>query len=688
MTRQLALLPAEERTRARRDRLELLTALISSPGFDPLYRSDVIHLPPDHSVYRWGCEIQGCLCVAHGRVLCRTHELEWEKARKAGTSRADFIANAAPLGKHNGFGTSVCRVCPKRPAPARGLRLCMRHMARWRRHRSAVPGADFEQWVAALEPIPGYGPCKVTACSYFAETPGGLCLYHRIRYRDAGKPGNVRLPGRWMELFESEGLPVPVLVDDERAFRQWCLDIGPIPADGVVNLMGLQPLVKAEIQWDMHVHSQEQRPAYWGYVALQRLANLCRSGRVTSLFDLAEDWPRRSKLAGSELPGRSYSRIRRVVSEIVESLWLDYCGPGDARESGFIETEHFGRRFTRARRHLDLTPVSQRWLRDLLWDHMADILRSADCPRTRGPLDHLRKGVIEFSAFLEADAPEGGHDPSLLREEHAQRFVADQRYRERHGLAARGIYRTDGKPSTVTEGIRRNTFNSLHAIGYRALATGAADAIGLGRDFLTALPQGGPGTVRSRSPFSDEAARALADEDNLRRMGEVHDLFDIGYRDIWETIVFTGRRASEVTKLRLDCIGRYHGLAMIWHDQTKVGNYDEAVRIPEYLYRRLDGRRARTLARFEDRHGRPPSAAERTAMALFPTRVQNPSYDQAISYGQYGVVFRAWADSLDLGSAVSHQARHTMATNLLRAGASLAHVRRFLGHVSDRMAER
>jgi Phage integrase family len=51
-------------------------------------------------------------------------------------------------------------------------------------------------------------------------------------------------------------------------------------------------------------------------------------------------------------------------------------------------------------------------------------------------------------------------------------------------------------------------------------------------------------------------------------------------------------------------------------------------------------------------------------------------------------VFRRWVDSLDLGPAVvAHQARHTMATNLLRAGASLAHIRRYLGHVSDRMAE-
>ena len=34
-----------------------------------------------------------------------------------------------------------------------------------------------------------------------------------------------------------------------------------------------------------------------------------------------------------------------------------------------------------------------------------------------------------------------------------------------------------------------------------------------------------------------------------------------------------------------------------------------------------------------------------------------------------------------------HQARHTLATNLLRAGASLTHIRRYLGQVSDGMAE-
>jgi integrase len=275
----------------------------------------------------------------------------------------------------------------------------------------------------------------------------------------------------------------------------------------------------------------------------------------------------------------------------------------------------------------------------------------------------------------------------VLREEHARRFAADQRHRERHGLPSRATCRSDGKPSTVSQSARRRTFNRLRTLGYWAMETGAADAIGLDRAFITALPPGGKEVKRSRGPFSDEAARALADEGNLRRLAEGYDPRDRGLRDIWEAIVFTGRRCGEVVQLRLDCTGRYHGLPMLWHDQTKVGNLNAAVRIPETLYRRLDERRATSIARFENRHGRPPAATERDAMALFATHIRNPQMDKSISYSFFGGQFRAWAGSLDLGRHVAHQARHTMATNLLRAGATLAHVRRFLGHVSDRMAE-
>ena len=676
MSLHLSLLPADVPGRAGRDRLELLTALIAAPGFDPLYRRDVIRIPPDHPVYGWGCHVPGCECVAPGRGLCAAHEREWKALGRDKVRRADFTAGAAPIRKWtSGLGTGSCRICPERAASDKGVRLCMRHRSRWRTHRLEAPGADLEQWAAAQEPIPGYGTCRVAACPFLAESPAGLCPSHQIRYRGAGKPGNVRLPSRWAEVFEMKGLPVPVLADDEVAFRRWCSGAAPVYQDGTVNLMGLQPLVKAEIQWGMHAHAQLRNAPRWGPGSLQGLAILCQAGKATCLADLPG--------SGCELTGHA----RMIVLGITESLQCVYYSPDETREAGFIETDHFGRRFGESRSHYDLTVVSQRWLRDLLWDHLASMLRSPKCPRTRGPFDRFRQAAAELSAFLEADAPGGGHAPALLREEHAQRFVADQRHRARHGLPSRGICRSDGQPSTVSEFTRRSTFNRLRALAYWAMETGAADAIGLDRAFITALPPGGRDVKRSRGPFSDEVAQALADEENLRRLAEDYDPRDRGLRDIWETIVFTGRRCSEVVQLRLDCIGHYHGLPMLWHDQTKVGNLNAAVRIPESLYRRLDERRATSIARFENRHGRPPTAAERSAMALFPTHIRSPQMDKSISYNFFGGQFRAWVGSLDLGRHVAHQARHTMATNLLRAGATLAHVRRFLGHVSDRMAE-
>ena len=74
-------------------------------------------------------------------------------------------------------------------------------------------------------------------------------------------------------------------------------------------------------------------------------------------------------------------------------------------------------------------------------------------------------------------------------------------------------------------------------------------------------------------------------------------------------------------------------------------------------------------------------------MALFPTTHRNHDGSVALSYQWFHRRFRDWIAELDLGHCVPHQARHTLATNLLRAGASLTHIRRYLGQVSDRMAE-
>jgi len=659
-------LATDHHSRVGRDRLELLSALLQAPSFDPLYRADVIEMPAHHPVYGWACLVSECESAADGSGLCHGHQAQWRKAHKAARgdiTRAQFVKTATPILTVIGAVPGLCRICPDRPAKSQHQRLCDRHLRRWHRARATTPAADFSQWLAAQTPFPGYGMCQITACPYLATSPAGLCRGHLHRYWRAGRPGNLRIPQHRPRSFGTNGLTVPVLIDDKLAFQRWRSAQRPFYRNGVVNLTGLQPLVKAEIQWGMFVHAQTADAAHWACSALQHLAMLCRTGNIASLFDLADcsGEPRR-------LDGHSDPRVHMIVRTTIESLWCVYYSPADSRDAGFIETEHFGRRFKNRRSHFDLTGVSQAWLRGVLWDHLAAMLQSTRCPRTAGPFDQARRAVVELSAFLEADAPQGGHDPSLLREEHAQRFVADQRHRARHGLRSLAIHRADGKPSTITEITRRMVFNHLRAVVYRALETGASDSIGLHRDFITAFPGGGPDPKRPRGPFSDDVARALSDENNLRQFAAAHDAPDYGLRDAWETILHTGRRCSEVLELRLDCIGRYRGLTMLWHDQTKVGNFNDAIRIPEHLYFRLDARQATTLASFEDRHGRPPTAAERQAMALFPSPVRDPRADRSISYGTFRTSFKEWVDSLDLGRAVSHQARHTLATNLQRRG--------------------
>ncbi|MGH3182635.1 MAG: tyrosine-type recombinase/integrase, partial [Streptosporangiaceae bacterium] len=294
-----------------------------------------------------------------------------------------------------------------------------------------------------------------------------------------------------------------------------------------------------------------------------------------------------------------------------------------------------------------------------------------------------------LSAFLEAEAPGGGHDPSLLREEHMTRFVADQRHRERNALPSLIMKRADGTPSTVTVNTRRPVFNYTRKLLREALDSGHARQLGLDHAFIIAMPSAGGDEApsRSRRPFPDDVARALAAEANLAQLAEAYDPLDQGMRDIWETIIITGRRSGEVLNVPLDCIGRYGGLAMFWHDQTKVGNYDASIRIPEPLYEVLARRQRKTLTTFAARHGRQPTTAERAGMVLFPSRVKNLTGQAPLTYSWFHRGFRRWLAQLDLGHYVPHQARHTLATNLLRHGASLTHIRRYLGQVSDRMAE-
>lgn len=660
--------------RGSRDRLELLTALLNGPTVEAFYREDVIRYPDDHRVFAWRCSVASCDSPRTGRKdMCHQHIEEWVRLKANGGSRFEFARTASPSVSTLALEQRLCRICLHRPASPHSKDLCERHNNRWMAaQRAGWTKAGFDRWATEEVALPSFGQCQVTVCTAFAANPVGLCPAHHDSYSRARQPGAAILPRGWDRL-ERTGKQVEVLYADKALFRRWCATAAAINRPGQTDLRGLPPLVQAEIRYGLFAHTQRETHTIWDLGWIQFIVNAARQSGIRSL--LTDDIE--ASIHGCDM----------VLREMRRELQLVYFTPAETKEAGYIETEHFGVRFANRFSNFDLTAISQRWLRDLLWDHLARLFRSPQGPRSSSPVDCMRRACVELGAFLEITALGGGHDPRLLTEDDMLRFVADQARRARENLQSLVILARDKQPGIVTDNIKRVVFNNCRRILRGALDSGDAEKLGLPREFIIAMPFGGSMSKKARNPFTDEVARALADEDNLRRLAEDYDASDRGIRDVWETIIITGRRSSEVVDLRLECIGRYGGLPLLWHDQTKVGNYGEAIRIPERLYERLQERQHKTLTTFKDRFGRPATAKERQAMALFPSHIRNPHATRAFSYGWFNSCFNSWIDELDLGDCVPHQARHTVATNLLRHGAGLHHIKKYLGHFSTHMAE-
>jgi integrase len=682
MSRLTLLVGQETGSLARRDRAEILHALIAAPTFDARFRDDVIDIEPGDPVFGWACMIEGCRRAhASNNRFCGKHHDQWKNAAALGTAFGDFFDAAKPIAPKVGAYFGQCRICVIHPASCADTLLCARHRKLWNSTKS-LKVRDFDLFLSKQSPFADYGICSCDVCPYPACTPLGLCSQHRDRYNRDDQPGGASLQTHWAKIEKSGHLVKPQF-SNRRDFEKWCSTADPVYRLGVLNLSGLRPLVKAEFKWGLNAHAHSTDPSRWDLCYLQRLVNIIRGRGDNELADYqADGWVDGDGKSDVE------QRVSQIGREIINGLRTVYFSPSDTKDAGFIETDHFGRRFRASYSTFDLTGVPQRWLRDLLWDHLAELLKSPKPPRTRGVFDSLRRSCVELGTYLEITAPQGGHDPQILEAQHAQAFVADQRDRELNGKTSLALVRKDGKPSIVTTVTRRIVFNHIRQLLNGALQSGRADEIPLSRAFIVEFPAAGPDPHRARSPFSDDVARVLVDEENLERFAAVHDRYDRGLRDIWEVIVATGRRCGEVLQLRLDCIGRYGGLALLWHDQTKVGKYDQAIRIPESIYALIERRQTRTLSRFERLNGRMPTPEERRVIALFPSNVRNASARRSISYGHFSRAFNSWVEALDLPGSVPHQARHTLATNLLRAGASLAHIRRYLGQVSSRMAER
>lgn len=77
-------------------------------------------------------------------------------------------------------------------------------------------------------------------------------------------------------------------VEDRTVFRQWCV-IAPSPyLPGQLNLRGLRPLLRAEIQWGLFKHTEGDR-AKWLLPWIQSTINAARGRAANTLADLPLD---------------------------------------------------------------------------------------------------------------------------------------------------------------------------------------------------------------------------------------------------------------------------------------------------------------------------------------------------------------------------------------------------------------
>jgi len=210
---------------------------------------------------------------------------------------------------------------------------------------------------------------------------------------------------------------------------------------GVVSLIGLAPLLAAEIRYALWAHTANPSPAKWHPMLLRTLIKSCRVRGIGSLLELQPGDTSWTTQAG---------RVNQLVGEMRRDVDPIHHSREDTRELGYLDTDYWGFRFPGRRSPFDLTAVAQRWLRDLAWDHLAAVLDGPNRPRTQGGVEQVRRSIVCLSSYLLDCEPTRGSAPASLSRASARGFVADFTRRVTTGQPVRGVFNRDGSATVAS----------------------------------------------------------------------------------------------------------------------------------------------------------------------------------------------------------------------------------------------
>lgn len=662
---------------------------VVSQHFPEWLLAEPIEFPRHDETFGWACRVDGCdtgLRSTDTRLLCSEHGKKFARLQSA-VDIDDFARSAEPSGAHRlGWALTrkpACAVCGAN-RESQQLGCCTRHSELLRAARRA--GLDENRWIREQTALPALTACAVPLCVHdgelwglFADDKHKMCRTHRRQWTQRRGAGGATDAQSWNDFLAGS------------AVRE---SVSPPTVRGLLALQALPTSLQREIRYGLHRHRNTARRTHWRPNDLQAVVDALASAQVTSLDD-----------PGVAALSRTFSRgslKRRILLDLPFAARSLVVNDDTARAAGWFDpiivgsTPFPGSQGNENRRKpWDLTMVTQRWLRDLLWDHLRDAaLQPEGKQPSAGTIYNRITGIILLSYIVGQNRTDHGEDPHLLGGQDAKvvKDTWDLWYREQIPIPRMsGDYVAD-KPSVLTQRSRHTYMSSIRIVltqsRHKHATPAAMDS------FIFGLPEyPRPAHNPRPRPLTYNDFSQLVSDENLATLDAV-DHEHVGLVDIWLTQAFQGGRISETLKLRLGCIGLVgRAQPYIWRDITKIGVidygmpchlpvYERLLRRQETTLRRLRARYADQLAALDDRGRTRQEAAWEREMPLFPSATQNLDLTVEVSQSWFRDLWAAWLETLGLKGITTHQTRATLATSLLNNGAPPELVRQLLGHFS------
>jgi integrase len=525
--------------------------------------------------------------------------------------------------------------------------LCFTHQSRYTQAKK-TRGIRLDEFLTTAAPLGPLPQCAVTRCRHqvlYQSTP--MCSTHHHQYRTRTENCGPRI-----SQLEFAAQALPLIRSHE------------------FTLAGCSATIAVEVLWIL----QERDRRGFG-ISILRMRNLLKSARgAATLFEVAPSNEHVAKLLRMTLP---LLQRQRALFEGIDPTESDRWGPDVLERFPSVHD-------TRSRNIvIDWSAVGCAWLRRLgktwaletlpQYEKLRPVLQaltwaSRALETSRAFTDPLLAGRAEIAAIIAYCKSQTTSDGTPFKSDYPQRRLWE-----------------------------------LKAILAFCRAAGHMDDIPGTFVLTTSHLKGRP---NSRRRDDDEPGKALPDEvvdildRNLDRLrpsmtaqyriqGWSNDDYGLLRQTIYQLLRDTGRRPGEVTALRRDCLDTDPGGGpVLIYTNSKAGRLDRRLHITTSTANLITTWLARISTLRPDRD---------TAYLFPQLDLCEPQSDNHFKAGAFGVIFRAWVDSIpeltpllrtpshpdgviDRRDVVAYSLRHTYAQRHADAGTPVDVLAALLDH--------